>query len=53
MGATIVLQNHGAVVYIDEIDPEMPPYSGLATSRQKGSPSRAPGRRSKKRPMRL
>ncbi|MEH6697968.1 MAG: hypothetical protein V7672_04655 [Brevundimonas sp.] len=28
MGATIVLQNHGAVVYIDEIDPEMPPYAG-------------------------
>lgn len=27
VGATIVLQNHGAVVYIDEIDPEMPPYT--------------------------
>ena len=27
VGATIVLQNHGATVYIDEVDPEMPPYT--------------------------
>ncbi len=27
IGATIVLEAHGAAVYIDEIDPEMPPYT--------------------------
>lgn len=32
VGATIVLQNHGAVVYIDEIDPEMPPYAAPEAS---------------------
>ena len=33
VGATIVLQNHGAVVYIDEIDPEMPPYTTDETAK--------------------
>lgn len=27
LGAIIVLENHGASVYIDEVDPEMPPYT--------------------------
>lgn len=27
MGAMEVLKNHGGMVYIDEIDPEMPPYT--------------------------
>jgi hypothetical protein len=27
VGAISVLQNHGATVYVDEIDPEMPPYT--------------------------
>ncbi|RAZ89434.1 hypothetical protein DPM33_17805 [Mesorhizobium hawassense] len=27
VGATIVLENHGAKVYIDKVDPEMPPYT--------------------------
>lgn len=27
VGATIVLENHGARVYTDEVDPEMPPYT--------------------------
>lgn len=27
VGATIVLEGHGAHVYTDEIDPEMPPYT--------------------------
>lgn len=31
-GAIEVLQSHGAVVYIDEIDPEMPPYTSEATA---------------------
>lgn len=31
-GAIQVLQNHGAVVYIDEIDPEMPPYTSEETA---------------------
>lgn len=31
-GAIQVLQDHGAVVYIDEIDPEMPPYTSEETA---------------------
>lgn len=31
-GAIQVLQNHGASVYIDEIDPEMPPYTSDETA---------------------
>ncbi|AKK01413.1 hypothetical protein VM99_26395 [Pseudomonas chlororaphis] len=31
-GAIQVLQNHGASVYIDEIDPEMPPYTSEETA---------------------
>lgn len=33
MGATIVLENHGARVYTDEVDPEMPPYTSEETAR--------------------
>jgi hypothetical protein len=33
VGATIVLQNHGAKVYVDEIDPEMPPYTSDKTAK--------------------
>ncbi|WP_322886918.1 toll/interleukin-1 receptor domain-containing protein [Sinorhizobium medicae] len=33
VGATIVLENHGARVYTDEIDPEMPPYTSEETAR--------------------
>jgi len=33
VGATIVLENHGARVYTDEIDPEMPPYTSEKTAR--------------------
>lgn len=32
VGATIVLENHGAKVYVDEIDPEMPPYTNDKTA---------------------
>lgn len=31
-GAILVLENHGAKVYIDEIDPEMPPYTDTNTA---------------------
>lgn len=31
-GAMEVLHNHGARVYIDEIDPEMPPYTSAKTA---------------------
>ena len=31
-GAIRVLENHGAKVYIDEIDPEMPPYTSEKTA---------------------
>ncbi|KHN56275.1 toll/interleukin-1 receptor domain-containing protein [Pectobacterium fontis] len=27
IGAMQVIQNHGGIVYVDEIDPEMPPYT--------------------------
>ena len=33
VGATVVLENHGANVYIDEVDPEMPPYTTDETAR--------------------
>ena len=32
VGATQVLQGHGATVYVDEIDPEMPPYTSEETA---------------------
>lgn len=32
MGAIRVLENHGATVYVDEIDPAMPPYTTEATA---------------------
>lgn len=32
VGATIVLENHGAKVYVDKIDPEMPPYTSDKTA---------------------
>ncbi|TBZ85561.1 toll/interleukin-1 receptor domain-containing protein [Rhizobium leguminosarum] len=32
VGAIIVLENHGAQVYIDEVDPEMPPYTNTDTA---------------------
>jgi len=32
VGAIRVLENHGAAVYIDEIDPEMPPYTTEQTA---------------------
>lgn len=31
-GAIRVLENHGAQVYVDEIDPEMPPYTSEKTA---------------------
>ncbi|APQ11841.1 hypothetical protein BJP27_10120 [Pseudomonas oryzihabitans] len=31
-GSIKVLKNHGATVYIDEIDPEMPPYTSSETA---------------------
>lgn len=31
-GAILVLENHGAKVYVDEIDPEMPPYTSEKTA---------------------
>lgn len=33
VGATIVLENHGARVYVDEVDPQMPPYTSAETAR--------------------
>lgn len=33
LGATIVLENHGARVYTDEVDPQMPPYTNVETAR--------------------
>jgi hypothetical protein len=33
VGATIVLENHGARVYVDEVDPEMPPYTSAETAK--------------------
>lgn len=33
VGATIVLQNHGGRVYVDEVDSEMPPYTNAETAR--------------------
>lgn len=33
LGATILLENHGATVYLDEIDPAMPPYTSDETAR--------------------
>jgi len=32
VGATIVLESHGARVYVDEVDPEMPPYTSDVTA---------------------
>jgi len=32
VGATLVLEGHGARVYVDEIDPEMPPYTSAVTA---------------------
>lgn len=32
VGATRVLEGHGATVYVDEIDPEMPPYTSEETA---------------------
>lgn len=32
VGATIVLENHGAKVYTDKVDPEMPPYTTEKTA---------------------
>ncbi|MBN8816529.1 MAG: toll/interleukin-1 receptor domain-containing protein [Sphingomonas sp.] len=32
IGATKVLENHGATVYVDEIDPAMPPYTSEKTA---------------------
>lgn len=32
LGAIRVLEGHGAVVYVDEIDPEMPPYTNEETA---------------------
>lgn len=31
IGATTVLENHGARVYVDEVDPSMPPYTSEET----------------------
>jgi hypothetical protein len=31
-GAILILENHGAKVYVDEIDPEMPPYTNAKTA---------------------
>jgi len=33
VGATILLENHGARVYTDEVDPAMPPYTTDETAR--------------------
>lgn len=32
MGAVLVLENHGASVYLDKIDPELPPYTNKDTA---------------------
>ena len=32
IGATTVLENHGARVYVDEVDPAMPPYTSEETA---------------------
>ncbi|TQI77236.1 TIR domain-containing protein [Bosea sp. AK1] len=32
VGATIILENHGAKVYTDKVDPEMPPYTSAKTA---------------------
>lgn len=32
LGAIVILENHGAQVYVDEIDPEMPPYTNDETA---------------------
>lgn len=32
VGAIRILENHGAKVYVDEIDPEMPPYTSEKTA---------------------
>jgi hypothetical protein len=32
IGAIQILENHGAKVYVDEIDPEMPPYTSAETA---------------------
>ena len=32
IGATRVLENHGARVYVDEVDPVMPPYTTEETA---------------------
>lgn len=33
VGATIVLENHGGTVYIDKIDPDLPPYTSNETAK--------------------
>lgn len=33
-GAIQILMNHGAVVYIDKIDPTMPPYTNAETAKK-------------------
>ena len=33
LGATIVLENHGGKVYVDEVDPAMPPYTSEETAK--------------------
>lgn len=32
VGAARILKGHGAMVYTDEVDPEMPPYTTMATA---------------------
>ena len=32
IGATTVLENHGGAVYVDEVDPAMPPYTNEETA---------------------
>jgi hypothetical protein len=32
VGAIRVLENHGATVYVDKIDPELPPYTNVQTA---------------------
>lgn len=31
-GAILILENHGATVYVDKIDPELPPYTSKETA---------------------
>lgn len=31
-GATVILSNHGAAVYVDRVDPTMPPYTSKETA---------------------